>query len=688
MNMPRGLTFKLLITGFYLSSLALLAQQPGGLKILQTESRFTIDGDLADWAGFAEVPIQFTAEGKTLPPSADLTVTARFSFDSEYFYAALKVLDDRVEFPDMGRREGDGFYLAFVSPEGATANERSLIFGFSRFGNEPIALLDRPGDEAAGPVRDVQLQIKWNEPEQTVYYELAIPWKYVPYFRPFFQQKLGINVTYDDLDEGQKEIVQLVPDPEYSPESAAPKNSLSVEFVLGPARALEFQSSLNANHFYPEDERSLDLVVRSPEPQSGWQARMFLTTPLGNIQSQRPLSFSQGTNRLGFPVELEKTATGIYDLSLGVIDEKGALRYTDDKRFFLLDRKEFDALEARMADIKKGEPYAKDPVFRESLPTLEVRFQWIRDFMEKSPPFADLESIQQWNLDIKDLFKLAEVAKPALFPSGRIARLGYRSEADGALRSYSVLVPDWVDQKTPLPLLVTLAGRAADERRAMFVLTSSYFGPKVRKRAGDFFIVAPEVDDPAGWYSGGSAQRVIETIEHLAKIYSVNTKSIVLDGFFRGGYGALRLALQNPGSFRGVIVRSGTLIPPQHSGAENIMDMLDRAKNLNILFVHGEQDKAAPVDEIRQAVARLQELKANVRLIEVKGTGLENFDKWDDIFSWLRDTLGDSIVEIKPPKKGRDKDQEKKKKSLSTASPALSRPIRSDLVRVRLPEFP
>jgi len=661
MNIQRGLSLKLLIACFFLVSSALHAQQPGELKIVQAESRFTIDGDLADWEGIAEVPIQFTAEGKELPPSADLTVTARFSFDSEYFYAALKVLDDRIEFPGFGRREGDGFYLAFVGLEGATSNERSLVFGFSRFGDEPVALLDRPGDEAAGPVRDVQLQIKWSEPQQTVYYELAIPWKYIPYFRPFFQQKLGINLTYDDLDAGQKEIVQLAPDPDYSPESATPKKSRSVEFVLGPARVLEFQASLNANHFYPEDERRLDLVVRSPEAQSGWQARIFLTTPLGNVQSQRTLSFSQGTGILSFPVELEKTATGIYELSLGVIDDKGALRYTDDKRFFLLDRKEFDAHEARIADIKKGEPYAKDAVFRESLPTLEVRFKWIRDFMEKSPPFADLESIQRWNLEINDLFKLVEMAKPALFPPGRIVRLGYRSEADGALRSYSVLVPDWYDQKIALPLLVTLAGGAADERRAMFALTSSYFGPNVRKRAGDFFIVAPEVDEPAGWYAGGSAQRVIETIEHLAKIYSVNTKSIVLDGFSRGGYGALRLALQNPGSFRGVIVRSGILIPPQHSGAENIMDMLDRGKNLNILFVHGGQDKTAPADVVRQAVARLQELKANVRYIEVKGTGSENFDKWDDVFSWLRGILGDSIVEIKPPKKQRDKDQEKKR---------------------------
>src|SRR4030042_707138 len=135
--------------------LALPAQQPEGVKILQAESRFTIDGDLADWAALEDVPIQFTAEGKVLPPSADLTVTARFSFDSEYFYAALKVLDDRIEFPDMSRREGDGFYLAFVSPEAAASSDRSLIFGFSRFGNEAVALIDRPGEGGAVAARDV-----------------------------------------------------------------------------------------------------------------------------------------------------------------------------------------------------------------------------------------------------------------------------------------------------------------------------------------------------------------------------------------------------------------------------------------------------------------------------------------------------------------------------------------------------
>src|SRR5512139_1530310 len=120
-------TFPLILILLCLSPFSGSPQPSEEMKIFQAENRFVIDGDLTDWASIAEIPVQFAADGSVLPPSADLTVTVRFSFDAEYFYAALKVLDDRIEFPAMGRREGDGFYLAFVNPETQASKERSLI---------------------------------------------------------------------------------------------------------------------------------------------------------------------------------------------------------------------------------------------------------------------------------------------------------------------------------------------------------------------------------------------------------------------------------------------------------------------------------------------------------------------------------------------------------------------------------
>jgi len=662
MQKRKVLRFHIFCLLLLLIGLPLRSQPAENLKILQAEKKFTIDGDLSDWTGLTEFPIQLTPEGQVLPPSSDLTVTARFSFDAGYFYAAVLVLDDRIEFPGRGRREGDGFYLTFVDPTAGDGSDRSLTFGFSRFENESLAVLVQRDDFSTIVARDVQLRIKEEKDSQSIAYELAIPWKYVPYFRPFFSPSWAVNLSYDDLDSGQKKAVQLVSDPNYEPENPLPKKALPCEFVVGPPRQLEFQSSLNANHFYPDDERELKLAIHSPTAQQGWQVRLIATTSLGNFSSEENFSFEEGMNIRSFPIELEKITTGVFDVSLGILDDQGRLRYTDDSRFFLLDRQQFEGYATKLSELKAGELAGKDMVFRESLPTLEIRLQWIQEFMEKSPPFADLQRVQQWNQDITDLFRKLDEGKPALFPTGRIVRIGYRSEADGNLRSYSLLVPDWYNQETPLPLLVTLSGRGGGPRTGLLGLTSNYFGPRVRKKAGDFFILAPEVEDPSSWYIGGDGQRVVETIEHLKKIYSVDADNIILDGFAKGGYGALRLALQNPGVFKGVIVRSGQLIPPENSGAENINDMLDRAKGLNILIIHGDQDKDAPVDEIRGIVARLQELNANVRFIEVKGAGSRDYDKWSDVFNWLRDVLGDSVIELKPPKKEKDKDKEADKK--------------------------
>lgn len=655
-------------TGFLLwlvlfgPGISLLAQPIENLKIVQAESAFTIDGELTDWAGIAEIPVRLTPDGEILYPSSNLTVTARFSFDAGHFYVAVSVLDDRVEFPGRERREGDGFYLTFVDPETERSGGRPLIFGFSRFGDQPLAVIPRGENENAAVGEDIRLRITGDGNKQELTYELAIPWKNFPGFRPFLETKTAVNLSYDDLDAGQKQVVQLVPDPDYEPDKPAPKKAVPTEFVVGPARSPEFQVLLNANRFYAEDERKLNLAVHSPSPEQGWQIKLIATTPSGNVPAEKSLFFEEGLSVHVIPVEIGPLTTGVVDLSLGLIDDQGKLRYTDNQRFFILDRKQFEEYEARLSELKKGDQAGRDTVFRESLPTLEIRLQWIREFMEKSPPFADLERVQQWNGDIKDLFRKVDDGRPALFLPGRVARLGYRTEADESLRSYSVYIPDWTEAKTPLPLLVTLSTGEGGPRAGLSAILSNYLGPRARKRAGDFFVLAPEVEDPSGWYIGADGHRVLETIAHFKKIYAVDPENIILDGFSKGGYGALRLALQNPGVFKGVIIRSARIFPPENSGAENIKNMLARARGLNILVIHGDQDKEAPVLEIRAIVDEIQEQQADVRYIEVRGAGPDNSERWSDVFNWIKDVLGDSVVELKPPKKDKEKDKESEKK--------------------------
>jgi predicted esterase len=188
---------------------------------------------------------------------------------------------------------------------------------------------------------------------------------------------------------------------------------------------------------------------------------------------------------------------------------------------------------------------------------------------------------------------------------------------------------------------------------------SGYFNPQVRRRAGDFIILAPGVGDRSGWFAGDSGEEALECVAHLKKLYGVNEKAVFLDGFSKGGYGALRLALLHPQAFRAVIIRSGLIVPPADVKGENLFDLLAQGRNLSFLFVHGDQDEIAPIQDVRQAVARLQELKSSVRMIEVKGGGHADAEKWEDVFGWVRDVLGNDMVVIKPPKKEKEKEKEK-----------------------------
>ena len=69
-----------------------------------------------------------------------------------------------------------------------------------------------------------------------------------------------------------------------------------------------------------------------------------------------------------------------------------------------------------ITEAKKGEMAEKDEIFRESLPTLEIRFDWMSRFMEESNPYAGLSSIKEWLEEVELLVGNLEQGKPALFP--------------------------------------------------------------------------------------------------------------------------------------------------------------------------------------------------------------------------------------------------------------------------------
>ena len=190
-----------------------------------------------------------------------------------------------------------------------------------------------------------------------------------------------------------------------------------------------------------------------------------------------------------------------------------------------------------------------------------------------------------------------------------------------------------------LGLFVTLHGSGVDEKRYILGVAQTHLDFRFRNRVDRMLVLAPLARGKSDFYLGDSAQDVLECIEHVKKLYNVDPRRIVLDGFSMGGYGAWRLGLMYPDIFKAVSVRSGPIAPPSRLGGENILELMEAGKRNRFFVVHGDQDNAVSVENARQAVKKMEELGMEYKYEEVEGAAHGGYDMWDDIFDWLRDIL-------------------------------------------------
>ncbi len=620
----------------------LWAQQPEDLKIYQTDKKIVVDGYLDEWESIEERPINLTMQGEQIPSSSDLSVTAMFTYDSKNFYAAVKVLDDLSEFPSRSWRYGDGFLLTFFDPAQGNESNRFYSLGISLEEKEKVMLVvNKDGVYFPGiDIRDMMLEIVSDEKKGEIIYEMAIPFQYLSPFRPFIQEKWGINLIYADRDQGERTLVFLYPDSNYDTELSDKRKGAVFQFIRHVPDEPEIQMSLTATHFYHDSEISIILAVHSPEEMSGWQIRSILLGPKAkNVPQTEEISLKEGMNILRFNLEKQDYATGSYDLSVGVINEQGSLRFKEDTRFYVLNRTEFEQFQTKFDEVKKSEMYAKDEKLRKSLSNLEIRFDWIREYMEEAPPFIGIDPIEEWYDEIETLFENVGEGKPAVFPLGSIGRYAHRSEIDGTLQPYTVYIPQDYNEEYPTPLFVTLHGSGVNEVQYAYNLAMVLGAGRFRGGIPKMIMIAPQARGLSDWYIGSSGQDVIECIDHIKVLYNIDEENIILDGFSMGGYGAWRLSLLHPELFKAVIIRSGAIVPPPYVKGENILDLLDTGKDLDFFIVHGAKDNAVSVENARQAVQKLKELGISHKYVEVKDAYHTDYEKWGEIFGWLRSII-------------------------------------------------
>ena len=125
-------------------------------------------------------------------------------------------------------------------------------------------------------IKDIELATEKNGKEGTITFELAIPWEIVLPFKPFFYEKWGLNLIYDDYDKGiRSNIIQLFPDEIYNIPASKSRKAEIFQFVKHSPQVPEFQSTFNATHFYHDEEKELTIAVNSPIDTDSWKIRSY-----------------------------------------------------------------------------------------------------------------------------------------------------------------------------------------------------------------------------------------------------------------------------------------------------------------------------------------------------------------------------------------------------------------------------
>jgi len=312
-----------------------------------------------------------------------------------------------------------------------------------------------------------------------------------------------------------------------------------------------------------------------------------------------------------FDLDLRDVPDGAYFLGVEVVDEQTSLGRTalpialrkgvDD----LVARLEADA--ARAPEALRAEIlFPVDRMRNVNRGRLELRtFDPARDF-------AAAEAVAAAAAAGKD---------PFAGRTGDIKR-HYRLDAANEIIPYRTYVPTTYSGTKAFPLIVALHGLGGTE--------DSFFDnydkrlPPLAEQHG-YILATPlgyRVDGSYGWGLGTppadpnvrrtqdfSEQDVMQVLQRVRQQYKIDESRIYLMGHSMGGIGTWKLAPKFPDIWAALGPIAGNGVP----------DTLEKIRHIPQIIVHGDADPTVPVSGSRNMVAKLKELGAEHKYIEVPG---------------------------------------------------------------------
>jgi len=114
-------------------------------------------------------------------------------------------------------------------------------------------------------------------------------------------------------------------------------------------------------------------------------------------------------------------------------------------------------------------------------------------------------------------------------------------------------------------------------------------------------VISPLNPDKKGFWD---EDRLARFLDQLSKQVDYDQTRLYLAGMSRGGNGAYRLAMENPGRFAAMIVHCGAAPTPYAPWL----------KDLPTWIIHGQKDRVIPVEESVRMARAIEKAKGKVML--------------------------------------------------------------------------
>lgn len=208
--------------------------------------------------------------------------------------------------------------------------------------------------------------------------------------------------------------------------------------------------------------------------------------------------------------------------------------------------------------------------------------------------------------------------------AGRIQQRSYLFPDTNETIEYAVFVSSKVDPQKPSPLVIALHGLGVPPATWLRLLSDA------AQDAG-YIVAAPMGYDVRGWYGANgptsgrksppnvgelSEKDVMNVLALMRKEFTIDDRRIYLAGQSMGGAGALFLGIKHKDIWAAVAASAPAIRSNLHGP-----DELEQATTMPMMLIHGDADRAVPVEQTRRWVEKMKALKMTYTYREIRGGG-------------------------------------------------------------------